>query len=206
MPRNFREQRGVFIARGMNVRMTDHGRAWKGAGSFSTGRASLLRLARAVRGGQDIAERRRHRGSGERRRREDGKRVGSPATQRNVVRGPAGIVTERSDGAIPADAARRGAVDLADDAGPGVVPRRAQRGGARWADDGGLVCIPPTRAARRWGPGDTLRFQRLERPARVRSNRWKTYGLPCPDVGNRQDATRDVMQTILSLNWPGSGE
>ena len=35
---------------------------------------------------------------------EDGMRVGSPATQRNVVRGQAGIVAERSDGAIPADA------------------------------------------------------------------------------------------------------
>ena len=43
-------------------------------------------------------------GWSERRRREDRKRVGSPATQRNVVRGQAGIVTERSDGAIPADA------------------------------------------------------------------------------------------------------
>ncbi len=45
-------------------------------------------------------------------------------------------------------------------------------------------------------PGKTLR---LQRPPRVRSNRWTTYGLPRSDVGNRQDATRDVMQTILSL-------
>ena len=57
--------------------------------------------------------------------------VASPATQRNVVRGPAGIVTARSAGAIPADAARRGAVDIADHAGPGVVPRRSAV--ARWA-------------------------------------------------------------------------
>jgi len=68
---------------------------------------------------------------GERRRREDTKSVGSPTTQRNVVRGQAGIVTARSAGAISADAARRGAVDIADHAGPGVVPRRAKRGGGQ---------------------------------------------------------------------------
>jgi len=38
------------------------------------------------------------------RSREDAESVGAPTTQRNVVCVQAGIVTERSDGAIPADA------------------------------------------------------------------------------------------------------
>ena len=70
-------------------------------------------------------------GWGEPRSGEDGERVGSPATQRNVVRVLARLVTERSDGARLADAARRGAVDIADHAGlgvraavPGVSPAR----------------------------------------------------------------------------------
>ena len=62
---------------------------------------------------------------GEPRSGEDGKRVGSPDTQRNVVRGQAGLVTERSDGARPADAARRGAVDIANHAGHGAGCARA---------------------------------------------------------------------------------
>jgi len=125
---------------------------------------------------------------------EDAESVGSPATQRNVVRVHSKARDGACDGARLADAARRGAVDLADHVGPGVVPRRAKRGGARWADRTVTrIIVPPTRAARRWGPGTALRAQRLERPARVRSNRWKTYGLPRPDVGNRQDATRDVI-------------
>ncbi|NQU40496.1 MAG: hypothetical protein HQ523_11130 [Lentisphaerae bacterium] len=41
---------------------------------------------------------------GEPRSGEDGKRVGSPDTQRNVVRVFARLVTERSDGVILADA------------------------------------------------------------------------------------------------------
>jgi len=64
---------------------------------------------------------------GEPRSGEDGKRVGLPATQRNVVCVQAGIVTERSDGAIPADAARRGAVDIANHAGMARdVPERSE--------------------------------------------------------------------------------
>jgi len=52
--------------------------------------------------------------------------------------------------------------------GPGVVPRRTKRGGARWADGTpARDIVSPTRAARRWGPGIALRFQR----------RWKTCGL-----------------------------
>ena len=50
--RRFREQSGVWRKRGRTVGITDHGCAWKGAGSFSTARDSLLRLARAVRGGR----------------------------------------------------------------------------------------------------------------------------------------------------------
>ena len=71
------------------------------------------------------------------------------------------------------------------------------------------VVVPPRDVSRRsrrrrWKRGGrfwiVLHVQRLEHPARVRSNRWKTYGLPRPDVGNRQDATRDMIETILSLN------
>jgi len=63
-----------------------------------------------------------------------------------------------------------------------------------WADGtAARDIVPPTRAARRWGPRSTPRFQWLERPDGTSSNHWKTYGLPCPDVGNRQDSTRGVM-------------
>jgi hypothetical protein len=42
--------------------------------------------------------------------------------------------------------------------------------------------------------------RRLERPARVRSNHWKPYGLPHPDVGTRQDGVSVARQTIFNLN------
>jgi len=59
-------------------------------------------------------------GLSERRSREDAESVGLPDTQRNVVCVQAGIVTERSDGAIPADATRRGAVDITNHGGRGA--------------------------------------------------------------------------------------
>ncbi len=65
---------------------------------------------------------------GEPRSGEDAESVGAPATQRNVVRGQARLVTERSDRASLADATRRGAVDIANHAALGAGRARAQRG------------------------------------------------------------------------------
>jgi|AntAceMinimDraft_14_1070370.scaffolds.fasta_scaffold60411_4 hypothetical protein len=59
-------------------------------------------------------------GLGERRSREDAKSVGASTTQRNVVCVQAWIVTECNDGAIHADATRRGAVDIANHGGRGA--------------------------------------------------------------------------------------
>lgn len=93
-------------------------------------------------------------------------------------------MTARSAGAIPADAARRGAVDIADHAGPGVLPDdppspvglwrdRSPRGGARWADDDSDLVVYHRRAQR----GGGVRGQHYA------SNGWNVLPVYVPTVG-----------------------
>ena len=81
-----------LVKRGMGVGIANHGRA---EAAHSTGLS-------------------------ERRSREDAESVGAPTTQRTSCASIAWIVTERSDGAIHADATRRGAVDITNHGGRGA--------------------------------------------------------------------------------------
>jgi len=102
-------------------------------------------------------------------------------------------VPERSEdearpvtGAVHAGSSRRDSFAGAAGAGRSRTHDSAER----WRAAG--VVVPP-REARGSVLDRATRPTRLERPARVRSYRWKTYGLPRPDVGNAQDATRGVI-------------
>jgi len=126
----FREQRGVWRKRGRTICITDHDCAGEGVSMNRDSSAGAVHGLGKRGTSVGIANHGRA-GMGEPRSGEDAESVGSPDTQRNVVRGEAGTVTERSDGAVPADAARRGAVDIADHGGigaraavPGVSPAR----------------------------------------------------------------------------------
>ena len=109
-------------------------------------------------------------------------------------------MTARSAGAIPADAARRGAVDIADHAGPGVLPDdppspvglwrdRSPRGGARWPDTTATCLYTTDARSAAVGSGTALRFQ-VGTSCPCTFQPLEDLRPPRPDVGNRQDGTR----------------